>query len=187
MRLMRTSLLCSCLSLGLLGGGRALAADLKPQAPLAAAVKLPDTELEGTGGGTHRLADYLGRVLVVFYEDRNSSRQNAKLKEDMRERAQHTDLAKKVTFLPIADLDGYGFFAVKPFARSAVRSMAEKFGIEILMDWSGDLVQALGLAPEKSNVLILDRAGRVVYRATGALGPEDRDRFFHALDSAAAS
>jgi predicted transcriptional regulator len=143
---------------------------------------LPDAELEGTSGVTHHLSEYLGRVLVLVYEDKHSARQNAALKQAMKDRAQRTNLASQVTFLPIADLDGYSFFAVRPFARSRVRGMAEKFGIEILIDWSGEIAQALGLVPEQSNVLIVDRRGRVVFRKSGALDPKDTDRFFATLD-----
>lgn len=166
-----------------------VASSVAAQAPRPPAGRqpLPDLELEGTSGASHRLTDYVGHVLVLIYEDRHSTHQNAELKLAMRERAEQTDLGDKVTFVPIADLDGYGFFAVRPFARNAVRNLAEKFGIEILLDWSGEIARALGLAAEQSNVLILDRAGRVVFRSSGALGPEGRSEFFAALDRAVAS
>jgi len=143
---------------------------------------LPDLELEGTSGETHHLRDYQGQVLVLVYEDKQSSRQNWNLKIAMRDRAERTDLKRKVTFLPIADLDGYGFFAVRPFARSKVRGMAEKFGIEILIDWSGEIAKVFGFQPEQSNVLIVDRRGKVVFRKSGALDLQERDRFFSTLD-----
>lgn len=155
--------------------------------PAPADPALPDLELEGTSGATHHLSDYLGRVLVLVYEDKHSSKQNWNLKVAMRDRAEHSDLGRKVTFLPIADLDGYGFFAVRPFARSKVRGMAEKFGIEILIDWSGEIAKVFGFRAEQSNVLIVDRRGKVVFRKSGALGPQDRDQFFATLDRAVGS
>jgi predicted transcriptional regulator len=60
--------------------------------------------------------------------------------------------------------------------------MAEKFGIEILIDWSGEIAKVFGFQPEQSNVLIVDRRGKVVFRKSGALDPQERDRFFNTLD-----
>lgn len=141
-------------------------------------------ELDGTEHGARRLGDYRGRVVVLFYEDRDSASQNELLKQEMSARAQEAGLARQVVLLPIANLEAFDFWPARPIARGHVVDIARRFGIEILIDWSGATAQAWGFAKRQSHVLVLDGEGRPLFRESGPLDGAARGRFFAVLGQA---
>jgi hypothetical protein len=152
------------------------------QAPASA----PEFALEGTTGAQRRLRDYRPRVVVLVYEDRDAGSQNQALKDELARRAATSGLARHVALLPIADLHGYDFWPARGFARDAVVDIARRLGVEILIDWRGDVGRAYRMARGASNVVIVGRDGRVVYRSSGPLDAARREVFFRALDGAIA-
>ena len=144
----------------------------------------PEMALPDTAGRVHRLEEERGRAIVIVYEDRHATEQNAPLKRELGERARTTELAKQVTLWPIANLTGLDFWPARGFARDAVERTAREFGVEILMDWTGEVARRWSFPAKVSTVVIVDRAGRVRYRHEGALDAAQRTAFFYALQAA---
>lgn len=138
----------------------------------------PDVRLESAFGGARSLAAWRGRVVVLVYEDKDASDQNAALK---RELAPELQGARDAAVVPVADLRGFDFFPASSFARRAVQGVAHANRAEVLIDWKGALGNAYRLPRGQSAVLLLDRAGEVRYRHLGALDGSERRRFFDEL------
>ncbi len=145
-------------------------------------------ELEGTSGRARRLGDDRGQVVIVFYESRDQLTDNAALKSELERRAKQGDrsLPPDVAVRPIANLGGSVPTAMRPFARAAVRAVARRLGLEILLDWEGAMRDAgLGLDGDTSHVLVLDATGSVAFHGRGRLDDAQRAEFFVALGRAA--
>lgn len=153
-----------------------------PPRPMAA-----EFSCEGTGGSTRHLADYLGRAVIVMYEDRDSNHQNDALKEELATRARAQDLTRDVAVVPVANLSGFNFWPARGFARDAVVEIARAQRMEILIDWSGEMARAYRFRPGTSYVLVLSREGRVIFRHAGTLNSSARRGFFNAVAEAMAS
>lgn len=170
------------------GSSLALAASLLTLgAEGSAQRRAPDFALEGTSGATRRLSSYAGRVVILVYEDRDSSQQNDALKRELAARAQDATLSREVALLPIANLDGYGWWPARGFARDAVVDIARQQHHEILIDWSSTVARAYRFEPRTSHVLVIDRSGLVRYEAAGGLDAAQRAEFFRVLETVVGS
>jgi hypothetical protein len=147
----------------------------------------PEFACEGTSGATRHLADYLGRTIIVVYEDRDSNHQNDVLKQELAARARAQDLTRDIAVVPVANLSGFNFWPAMGFARDAVLDIAREQRMEILIDWTGDMARSYRFRPAMSYVMVLTREGRVLFRHAGTLNTGARARFFNALAEAMAS
>lgn len=139
-----------------------------------------DFQLESTAGGTRSLAQHRGSPVVVFYEARDRTGDNAQLKHAL----EQLDARARAGFVVIAagDMRAFDLPGARPVARVAARAVAARHGFEILLDWKGALTRSpFGLDAGKSNVIVLDPRGAIVFRHTGILGPAEIARFFAAL------
>lgn len=135
--------------------------------PVGLAEAPVDFELESSSGGSRRLASLRGRVVVIFWEDRERHRANPGLK-----RALSTLREPGLCLLAVGDVKEYDFAPVRAIVRVALSALARAIGVEILLDWRGALAAApFSLVPGAPNVLVLDREGRPVLRAHGELSP----------------
>lgn len=130
-----------------------------------------DFALESSAGGVRRLASLRGRVVVLFWEDRDQHRANPELKQALSGMSSDPRLA----VLAVGDVSAYDFAPARGIVRGAITAIARTIGVEILFDWSGALAAApFSLVPGRPNVLVLDRAGRPILRAHGTLGAEQQ-------------
>ena len=126
-----------------------------------------DFELESSSGGSRRLASLRGRVVVIFWEDRERHRANLALK-----RALSALDAPGLCLIAVGDVKDYDFEPVRAIVRVALSALARAIGVEILLDWRGTLAAApFSLTPGAPNVLVIDPEGRPVLRARGELAP----------------
>jgi predicted transcriptional regulator len=147
----------------------------------------PEFACEGTSGRTRRLSHYLGRAVIIVYEDRDSNQQNDVLKQELAARARAQDLSQDVSVVPVANLSGFAFWPAQGFARDAVLDIARQQQMEILIDWSGDMARAYRFRPAMSYVMVLSREGRVLFRHAGTLDASARGRFFNAVSESIAT
>ncbi len=141
----------------------------------------PDFSLESSSGGTRALSSYRGKVAVLFYEDRHHTETNARVKEAVARYGQEHRLRDQVEVVAVANLMGYDFAPASTIARKAIRTIASRFGIEILMDWRGIAIESLGVKDASANVIVMDRAGVVKFRAVGRLGDEEQKALLAAV------
>jgi hypothetical protein len=162
-------------------GARAHASETPSSAKGAPSV---DVSLESSRGGTRLLSSYRGRVAVLFYEDRHHTETNAGVKEAVARYGLEHRLQNQVEVVAVANLKGYDFAPASTIARKAIRTIANRFGIEILMDWRGAAIDSLGAKDANANVIVIDRAGVVRFRAAGRLGDDGRKALLAAVTSA---
>ena len=142
-----------------------------------------DFSLESTSGGTQSLSQHRGSVVVVFYEAPDRTRDNAQIKQALTAYEPHVGLV----LIAAGDMRAFDRPGARPVAAAAARAVARHYGLEILLDWQGALTRPpFRLDPAKSNVLLVDRAGTIVFRHSGILGSTETSRFFRALGNAAA-
>lgn len=159
-----------------------------PPAPRATPRPMaPEFSCEGTSGRTRHLSHYLGRAVIIVYEDRDSNHQNDVLKEELAARARAQDLSQDVSVVPVANLSGFSFWPAQGFARDAVLDIARQQQMEILIDWTGEMARAYRFRPAMSYVMVLSREGRVLFRHAGTLDASARGRFFNAVSEAIAT
>jgi hypothetical protein len=148
-----------------------VAAALPPvgEAPAAATV-------EDADGRPLETRSALGRPVLVVFEDRDTSQQNAPLKADLKALAGETSRFAKLLVLPVADVSDYDFWPAKGFVKSAIREESKRAGLPIYCDFSGGFRAAFKLRKRASSVVLLGRDGRVLFAAEGALDAEARKR-----------
>jgi hypothetical protein len=140
--------------------------------------RAPAFALEGTSGTTRRLRDYLGRVVIIVYEDRDSNQQNNALKQELAERARRDNLARDVSLVAVANLSAYDFWPARGYARDAVIDIARQQSTEIMIDWSGQMATDYHFRAGTSYVMVVSRDGRVLFRYGGAMSARFREQFF---------
>lgn len=141
-----------------------------------------DFELESSSGGTRSLQALRGRVVVLFWEDRERQRQNTALKRELGRFAGDPTITRAVSVVAVADLSAYDFAPARGISRAAIGLIAPAVGIEILLDWR----QTLGSPPfslnaGRSNVMVIDSAGREVLRREGQLDATQRAEIIDAV------
>lgn len=166
----------------------AVAAPAPPvAAPAPTHPMAPEFSCEGTSGATRRLRNYLGRAVVIVYEDRDSNHQNDVFKRELEDRVRAQGLASAVSVVPVANLSGFNFWPAMGYARDAVIDIARQQHTEVLIDWSGHMARDYRFRPGVSYVMVLSREGRVLFRHAGTLQASARSRFFNALTDAIAA
>lgn len=161
-----------------------LAAALLSQGALAS--NLPDGPQDATlrtsSGEEVRLSRWRGKPVILFYEDRDSTKLNAGLKEELFARGKERNLLGAATVVAVANLMKFDFFPARQIALSYVRDEEKKVGVPILVDLKGAMGEAPWTLPLKtSNVLLLDAQGVLIYRHSGKMKPEEQTAFFESL------
>jgi predicted transcriptional regulator len=151
-------------------------------AAVAAPPAAVDFSLPTTADLTRSASELRGKVAVFFYEDRHSTETNALLKKALRRAAlEDRSFGERLAVVPIANVSGYDFWPARYFARNAVKKMARRHDLEIWLDWKGALQPMLGLRDDTSNVVVLDRAGRLRVRRFGPIPSEELGAFLQQL------
>ena len=113
-----------------------------------------------------------GKVIVLFYESRQSLGQNAPLKDALTDfyRTQPASIKNDVFRLVVIDCTA-STWPTAPIWRSKLRENSWKEGFTIYGDWTGQMLADYHMNVHKSNFLIIDKDGIVRYAATGRVNP----------------
>lgn len=137
--------------------------------------------LEETSGQTRTMGAVRGRVVIVFYEDRDHTELNRDLKEQLHRFVIDNHLQPQVTTYAVANVHGIDG-VIRDMARTAIRAVASQYGIQILLDWDGVLQRApWSMSGSDANVALVDRQGRIRWRHAGAVGEAERTSFYRML------
>ena len=150
---------------------RAAVADALP----AVGHATPNVRVEDADGALLELRTLGERPVLIVYEDKGSAQQNEPLKRDLARSAEGDRYRGKLALVAVADVSGYDFWPVRGIVKDAIRSESRKHNTVIYCDWSGAFRRALGLNKDASNVVLLDRAGRVLFARAGTLSPAERE------------
>lgn len=163
-------------------------ADLGPAGAVHAQDAEPvDATLDSMRGGTRTLSAERGsRVVVLFYEDRPHVEDNDVLKGELGRFIADNHLETRVVSYGVANLADVGMVP-ESLVRSMVQPLVERWGADILLDWEGVMRRPpFSFETYATNVAIIDRTGRIVWRHTGTVEGETRTAFFRALRRALA-
>ncbi len=141
-----------------------------------------DATLHSSDGTQAPLSKWRGKPVILFYEDKDSTKLNLALKEELFERGKQHGLLESAWVVAVANLEKFNFFPARQIALSYVKDEEKKVGVPILVDLQGTLGGPPWALPKKtSTVMLLDAAGAVVYRYSGRLEEAERTAFFTAL------
>jgi hypothetical protein len=134
-----------------------------------------DAFYEDTEGRSLHLKQFIGKPVLILYEDKGSANVNAALKAELARVAKGGRYDARVALVPVADVSAYDYWPVRGFARDAVRAQSRKVGVPIYCDWHGAFRQQLALRRGTSNVLLIGKTGHVLFASEGALLPGERE------------
>jgi predicted transcriptional regulator len=134
----------------------------------------PQVRLVDAWERTLDIDDKAKKAILVVYEDRDSSKQNQTLKDELASLAKDPKFEVGVTVVAIADLTAYNYWPVKGFAKDAMRDESRKFGTTIFCDWDGTARSKLRLRQGVSNVVLYGKEGKVLFAHEGAMPVESR-------------
>ena len=138
--------------------------------------------LTGTDGRPVALERYRGRPAVVFYEDRASTTTNQAVKDAVFARARRDHLLDAASVIAVANIAAYNFFPARNIATAFIRRAEAAAGIPILLDVDGTLMTPpWNLPGDASTILLLDRDGRIVWRHSGMLPPDQTEQMLDRL------
>lgn len=122
-----------------------------------------------------------GRPILVVYEDKDSSGMNVALKKELSRLARGDRYRSAIALVPVADVQGYDYWPVRGFVKSAIKDESKKIGATIYCDWDGSFRRAAGLSRGTSSVVLIGRDARVLFASEGPLGKADRARLIELL------
>jgi hypothetical protein len=151
-------------------------------AGLAQDQALLDGTLESLRGGTRSFADERGhRVVVLFYEDRPHIDDNAQFKQELSRFWTDNRLSDRMVVYGVANLGDVGSYP-RPLVRAMIGPLADRWGVEILLDWDGALRRPpISLHTHATNTVIADREGRIVWWHVGEIDATKRTEFYRVL------
>jgi len=136
-------------------------------APMATGERVPPAKAKSLDGAvldTHALN---GKIVVVFYEDKDSTKTNEHVKTALKLQKVNGRQATNVAIYAVANVSGYDWFPASRFVKRAIRKEQRRYRQPIFLDWSGKFGRALRFRDKTSNLLVIDRDGRVLLAHTG--------------------
>ncbi len=170
------------LALALVGRPGSIASADPPASAAVPVLSEPtDFALEETSGVTRTMREVRGRVVLVFYEDREHARDNMNLKLRLQRFVIDNALSDETRTYAIANVAGVDGIS-RDLARVAIRAIASHHGLQLLLDWEGAMQRApFDFAGEAPTVALFDREGRLRHRASGTLTASDESEVFRVL------
>lgn len=130
--------------------------------------KMPAFELKDAFGRKYKLDDFIQPVLVFFYEGKQSQRQNEWIKKKLGGLVKEKKLSqKKLAIIGIANFQETAAPAV--FVRAFLRKEVKKTKALILCDEDGGMMKRWGFRNGRSNIYILNKGRKLVWKSSGAL------------------
>ncbi len=136
----------------------------------------PDFVVHDCDDNARKLSELrAGRPVLIVFEGKEGGASNKPLLDRFGKLRASDPTYAKTGFLAIADASGYAFWPAKGIAKSILRKEGKKAGITIWADWSGDGRRNLSADTKRSNLVLFDAKGKVVWASAGALSPEQQD------------
>lgn len=142
------------------------------------------TTVTNTNDKAVALSSFKGKPTVLFYEDRYSTEQNRKVKDELWKRGHEAGMLDAANVVGIANLSAFDFWPAKQFARSHVQTVEKKVGIPVLIDWKGAMQNNPWNLPAKSStVMVFDADGKLVMMHSGAMTDAQMEELFGKLST----
>ncbi|MDA3811108.1 MAG: redoxin domain-containing protein [Spirochaetaceae bacterium] len=139
----------------------------------------PDFSLVSGAVETITLDDFQGKLILCFYDSRDSENANNKLKNMLKQYEESIDLA----ILAVADCSSAKWPLINLWNKALI-SKSEEYGYTVYGDWDGSMLRSYNLEKNASNIILIDKAKNVIYQHSGQMNDEEIDRFLTLLTSA---
>jgi hypothetical protein len=115
-----------------------------------------------------------GKVVAIFYENKDIVDANKRLKDELNKLYDEQREAVKdiLVRLPVIDCSD----AVWPFLwmwKRKLREHSEKEGVAIYCDWNGKMSSDYKMKADVSNIVIIDKSGRIRFHTSGDVTAEE--------------
>jgi hypothetical protein len=107
--------------------------------------------------------DFLGGISLLIGSDKEGSKYNQLWGGAIRDSLNELGKTDQVKIIPLADLRGVPFF-LKGFIKGKFPKESDQW---VILDWRGHFPKAYDLVPHKTNILIFDPNGTLVYFTNG--------------------
>ncbi|MGE5307268.1 MAG: TlpA family protein disulfide reductase [Alphaproteobacteria bacterium] len=128
-----------------------------------------------SGDGKELTLDMIkGKVAAIFYENKDIVDANKRLKDELNKLYfEQTDALKDVLVrLPIIDCS-HAFWLFRGLWKKRLREYSKKEGVTIYCDWEGKMASDYKMKADVSNVVIIDKGGRIRFFSSGQVKPEE--------------
>jgi hypothetical protein len=114
-----------------------------------------------------------GKVIAIFYETRDVVDNNKRLKDDLNKLYyEQTGIVKDVLVrLPVIDCSD-AVWLFRGIWKRTIREHSKKEGVTIYCDWTGKMSSDYKMKTDVSNVVIIDKRGRIRFFTSGEVEPE---------------
>jgi predicted transcriptional regulator len=115
-----------------------------------------------------------GKVTALFYENKDLVENNKQIKDELNKLYfEQARIVKDVVVrLPVVDCSA----AIWPFLgiwKRRVREHSKKEGVTIYCDWKGKMSSDYQMKADASNLVIIDKAGRIRFFSAGVIKAEE--------------
>ncbi|MEN3185284.1 MAG: YtfJ family protein [Atribacterota bacterium] len=120
--------------------------------------------------------DLLGKITVLFYDNRRTAAVNNDLKYEISDfREQNLPLLENLQVVQVVDASSANFLTRTIWKRK-LRENARKYGVDLYADWNGAMRQSFGFDTKESNVLVVDPRGMVRYALLGKVATSEKEK-----------
>lgn len=141
----------------------------------------PNAKVEDADGKVLQMQTLKGKPILIVYEDRDSSKQNQALKDDLAKLAAGDKYKTTIALAAIADVSSYDWWPAKGFVKDAIKEESKKQKTTIYCDWDGGFRKAYGIKRGVSNIILVGRDGKVLFAVEGAMSADSRKRLVSLL------
>lgn len=115
-----------------------------------------------------------GKVAAIFYQNKDIPDANKRLKDELNKLYyEQTDALKDVLVrLPIIDCSD-AFWPFRGIWKRRLREYSKKEGVTIYCDWEGKMSSDYKMKADVSNVVIIDKGGRIRFFTSAEVKPEE--------------
>ena len=125
---------------------------------IADGMKAPEFSLMDQDDQKFKLDQFDGKILLIIASDRDGAKYNALWLNPVREK-----YGGEMSILGMANLKGLPS-AIKGIVKGIFRA---RYKTSVLLDWEGEVFDAYGMLPKVSNIILVDRSGKIYYTETG--------------------
>jgi hypothetical protein len=146
--------------------------------------KAPNFKLASGTHETATLAEFRSKVVICFYETKETIDKNAELKDELRrlESALDPGIRDSFAVLAVADCSSSKWPFV-PLWEKALREQSRIIGCTLYGDWDGRMRDDYSFVKDEANIVLIDGVGLIRYRAAGAIGREERGELVELIRS----
>lgn len=115
-----------------------------------------------------------GKVAAIFYENKDVVENNKGLKDALNKLYhEQTWIVKDVLVrLPVIDCSD-GVWPFLGMWKRRLREQSKKEGVVIYCDWNGKMSSDYKMKPDVSNIVIVDKSGRIRFFASGVVNTQE--------------